>query len=67
MKLLLLPSWVLVRLMTPFLPSNHPFKNKKFTLDEWLKGSTNITMVLSILLWSNFLCLLFLLIFLNSL
>ena len=57
MKLLHLPTWLLVRLVTPILPSTHPWKNKKFTLTEWTNGATDNAFAISILLWGNFLSL----------
>ena len=50
--------------MIPILPKTHPWKGKKFTLQDWTNGSTNITFSLSILLWGNFLSLLIVLTYL---
>jgi hypothetical protein len=61
MKILLLPTWVLIRLMTPILPKSHLWKNKKFTLTDWSNGATDFTYSISIILWINFLTLLFVL------
>lgn len=64
MKVLMIPTWLLVNLMIPILPKTHPWKGKKFTLQDWTNGSTNITFSLSILLWGNFLSLLIVLTYL---
>lgn len=54
MKLLHLPVWLFIRLITPILPSKHPWKNKKFTLTEWANGATDLSLAVGVLFWGNF-------------
>jgi len=64
MKILILPTWIFVNLLTPILPKHHIWYKRKFTLSEWVNGSTDITFGLSIMLWSNLLALIFLICYL---
>lgn len=57
MKLLILPSWILINLLTTILPTKHPWYKRKFNLNDWSNGATSLTFGLSILLWSNLLSL----------
>lgn len=49
--LIILPSWILVRILIPFLQENHPWKNRKFSLLDWSKGSTFLNYCISLILW----------------
>lgn len=54
-KLIVLPTWIIVRLTTPLLSKEHVWKNKKFTLTDWAENGTDLTYAFSILLWMNIL------------
>lgn len=60
----MIPTWLLVNILTPILPKSHPWKGKKFTLTDWSNNSTDISFAISILLWSNFLSFIIILIYL---
>ena len=37
-----LPTWALTHLLNPFLPMNHAWKGRLFTLTEWAEGETEL-------------------------
>jgi len=49
MKILQFPVWLLLKLVTPILPSTHPWKNRKITLTEWTNGATDLSLALGVL------------------
>lgn len=51
-QLLTLPTWIIAKLTIPFLPKNHAWKNKKFTLKDWADHSTNLNNQFSLTFWS---------------
>lgn len=38
--LVALPTWALTRMVRPFLPAQHPFKDRRFSLANWHAGQT---------------------------
>ncbi len=46
-----LPTWLLTKSLTPLLSEDHPWKNRKFTLEDWSKGATEFTGFLDLLVW----------------
>lgn len=36
-----IPSWLVVRLMLPFVPKTHPWHGRRFTLKQWVMGITD--------------------------
>jgi hypothetical protein len=53
-QLLTLPTWLLTKLLIPYLPESHPWKNRPFfTLKDWSNNSTELNYILSILLWAS--------------
>lgn len=50
-KIMVFPTWVLIKFMRPFLPKEHLFKNQKITLNNWAKNSTDLNKGFSILFW----------------
>lgn len=50
-RLLVLPSWIIVRITLPFLSKGHPWKGKRFTLRDWSKGSTKLNDQYSLMMW----------------
>ena len=57
MKILQFPVWLLLKLVTPILPSTHPWKNRKITLTEWTNGATDLSLALGVLFQGNFISL----------
>lgn len=64
MKVMMIPTWLLVNLLTPILPKNHPWKGKKFTLQDWTTNATDVSFAISIMLWANFLSIVFIITYL---
>ncbi len=52
-QIIVLPTWVLVRIMIPFLPKNHAWKNRRFSLKNWAEHSRDLNDAFSILFWVN--------------
>lgn len=46
-----LPTWLLTRLVVPFLPSEHPWKGRRFTLADWRRGQTALCRMFDKVLW----------------
>ena len=59
-KLLTFPTWLTVRLLNVFLPKNHEWKNKKFSLKDWSENSTELNDFISFYFWINGIALLIL-------
>lgn len=57
MKIALLPTWLIIRIISPFLPEKHPYKNKKITLRRWVILSDDNSLITSLLIWFIFLIL----------
>jgi hypothetical protein len=38
-----IPTWLIVRLLTPVLPATHKWKKKRWALQDWAKGRTDLT------------------------
>lgn len=36
------PTWILTRMMRPFLSKSHPWKYRRFGLREWWSGQTEL-------------------------
>ena len=53
-KIWVLPTWLLVNLMTPILPKQHIWKNRHFSLSDWSRNATNLTFGLSLCFWYFF-------------
>lgn len=66
-KLLVFPTWTLFHFLRRFLPQDHKWKNKQFTLDEWAKGSTDLNDAFSLFFWVMGLGLSFMLFILHQL
>lgn len=65
-KIMMLPTWVLVNIMTPILPKNHPWKNKHFSLKDWSDNATNLTFWLSFMMWYSFINLIMFIVIINN-
>jgi hypothetical protein len=55
-KFLLIPNWLLTLAIKKRLPSDHPWKNKKCTLDWWNRGATDFAMQFGLVVWVGFVC-----------
>lgn len=52
MKLILvLPTFIIVRCIVPFLPKEHLWYKKKFTLKDYAQKSTDANMAFSFFFW----------------
>lgn len=65
-KFLVLPTWLMVNVMTPLLPTEHKWKNRHFSLSDWAKNATNITFCISMLFWNSFIFFIVFLILVNK-
>lgn len=52
-KILVFPTWVIVRLLIPFLPAKNPWHKKRFTLSNWAEHSTKINDTASANFWMS--------------
>jgi hypothetical protein len=59
-KIIVLPTWILIRLFLPLLPATHPWYGRKFTLRDWAEHSTEITRVFSLFFWISTFCIIIL-------
>lgn len=55
-KVILIPVWLIVKVMQPFLPSTHPIKHEKLTLQWWDDCAKPIAIDYGIALWFSFVC-----------
>ena len=46
------PTWILVRSTSQFLPENHPWKGRAFTLREWADGQTEKCRMFDACFWA---------------
>jgi hypothetical protein len=51
MKFLALPTWSITAAIIPFLPADHPYKNKKVTLKEWANARTELCKFFDFFFW----------------
>ncbi len=50
-KLLVLPSWILMRIIILFAPQNHPWKREKISLGNWAEHSSELNNAFSLNFW----------------
>lgn len=50
-KLLVFPTWLLVRFFIPFLPEEHIWKGRKFSLSDWSYHSTKLNIQFGTFFW----------------
>ena len=50
-KLFVLPTWILVVLLIPILPSKHTWYKKKFTLVDWSNNSKPLNYLFNLFFW----------------
>ena len=43
MLLWAIPTWLLTKALTPFLPKEHSWKYRRFSLRDWAYGRTELT------------------------
>jgi len=58
-QILVIPTWILARIAILFLPKNHAWKNRRFTLIDWAEHSTEVNNSFSLFFWISGMCLLF--------
>ena len=51
LTVVMIPSWLLVTCICPFLPHSHPWKNRWFSPVDWAMEATEFTVNLSLVLW----------------
>lgn len=62
-KILLVPTWLLMIVISPFLSSSHPFYDAP-SYDSWCKHATETNVILGCLIWlSNMYLIIFAVIF----
>lgn len=47
------PTWVLVNILTRFLPKTHAWYKRKFRLLDWSDHATYYTYLISVIFWGN--------------
>ena len=52
------PTWIIARIMNNFLPKEHPWYKKKFTLKDWHEHETDYTRMFDVMFWFQFFTLL---------
>ena len=52
----LVPIWLLMLLLKPFLPDHHPWRHQSLTLKFWLERGTNNAIQFGVTLWVLGLC-----------
>lgn len=63
-QLAILPTYLIAKASRPFLYPSHPFRQDHITLDDWEKRATELTRIMSTILWLNTSLLVYLLIIL---
>jgi len=46
-----LPTWILVRILLKFVPTEHMWYGQKFTMLDWHEHETDITRAFDVILW----------------
>ncbi|NIQ80612.1 MAG: hypothetical protein GTN93_21470 [Anaerolineae bacterium] len=46
-----IPTWFLTNLFTPFLPKSHKWHGRYFTLRDWHRGRTELTVQFDFVFW----------------
>jgi hypothetical protein len=52
-KYIALPTWLIVMIVLPFIPTDHPWKGRRFTLEEWFEGRTTYTKLFDFSYWCS--------------
>lgn len=52
-KLAGLPTWVLMNAAMTFAPSDHPWKRKWFSLEDWTKGRSDLCKKYDLVFWMH--------------
>ena len=56
---LLIPVWLLTKVIKEVLPEEHPWKYKKHTLKWWVEGGTNLALLFGLIFWESGILLVF--------
>lgn len=57
-KILAFWPWFCNDCFKPFLPKEHPWKNKQFSIEDWARNGTDLSMFFGFIQWFNFISLL---------
>jgi hypothetical protein len=52
---ILLPTWLIVKLMRPALPNGHAWKTQMPTYRQWRHGATDLCVAFGFVFWSGIL------------
>lgn len=52
MMLFSLPTWIVTRILIPFLPPSHPWHGRPFTLADWSAKQTDFCRFFDMVLWA---------------
>ncbi len=55
-QLLVLPTWLIIRVIQPLLPQEHDWKFRTFNLKDWAKHSTELNNAFSLFFWVSAVC-----------
>jgi hypothetical protein len=50
-QILVLPTWILLKIAMPFFPKKHEWKGRRFTLLDWSEHSTEVNNMFSFFFW----------------
>ncbi len=64
-QLLVLPTWLILKAATPFLPDDHELKWRNITLKDWADHSTHLNDMCSYVFWVIILMILLIIIEMN--
>ena len=51
-KLLVLPTWIIYKIMAPWIPEGHVWKDRNFTLADWAEHSTLLNDGMNLMFWA---------------
>lgn len=49
--LVAIPTWIITRLLAPFLSKKHPWYGRRFTLEDWAIHETPLCRMFDFTLW----------------
>lgn len=64
-KIISLPTWILLIIFKPFLPTGHLLKDRKITLLDWHQNGTELLIMFDIFFWVFIFFILIFFIYLN--
>lgn len=51
-----LPTWLLTMAIIPWLPDTHPWHGRRFSLADWSRGATVLTVQFGMVFWTSAIC-----------